>query len=70
MDLKTARLNRHMTQRELAKAAFVTEVMIVHYESGKHLPRLGTKRHIEQVLGPIDWPTERNQHLRVPTLFV
>lgn len=68
MDLKTARLRKNMTQAELALAVGVTVAMTNHYESGKHLPRPATKRKIEAFLGPIDWPIQRTEHLRVPSL--
>lgn len=69
MDLREARLKKNLTQAELAQKVGVTVAMANHYEKGKHLPRPGTKRKIEAFLGPIDWPTERTQHLRVPSLY-
>lgn len=67
MDLKTARLQRNLSQEELARAINVTVVMVSRYENHHSLPQPATRRRIEKILGLVDWP-ERIQHLSQPRL--
>jgi len=69
MNLKEARRSKNMSQVELAKKIGVTVLMISLYENNRSIPRPATRKKIEQVLGLVDWPTERTQHLKVPTLI-
>lgn len=58
MDLKEARAQKNMSQVELARAVGVTPVMVSRYENRHSLPQPSTRRRIEKILGPVDWPQQ------------
>ena len=49
--LKEARLKKHMTQREVAERAGLSQVMIARLESGTSNPTLATLQKVLTALG-------------------
>lgn len=50
-DLRAARLERGMTQSELARALKVCVDSVVHWERGHYAPRLSRQRQYARLLG-------------------
>lgn len=60
MNLKKARSNRNLTQRQLAELAGVSQVAIHLLEHGKMVGKAKTRIRIEQILNAkIDWMNMR-----------
>lgn len=53
--LRVARVERNLTQHQLASVAGVSQVTLSHIENGAVNPQKGTREKIEQVIGPVDW---------------
>ncbi len=60
MKLKEARIEKGLSQEELADLAATTQATISLTEQGKAKPQLATRQRIEAVLGQVvDWPEMR-----------
>lgn len=55
LPLKTARVNKNLTQQQLAYVADVSSITISKLENGIHQPQDSTKEKLEEILGPVDW---------------